>query len=60
MKKTEKISFTKIKGTMSREEMKKIMAGSMAGYCPPDTRWCASGNSCVDSYTYSQLHCTFP
>jgi hypothetical protein len=60
MKKTEKINFTKIKGTMSREEMKAIMAGSMAGYCPTGTQWCASGNACLEPYEWSQRHCTFP
>lgn len=45
---TKKLSFSEIKGVLSRDEMRKIMAGSgESAYCSPTSmNSCPSGLSC--------------
>lgn len=44
--KTEKMSFKNIKDVLSRDEMKKIMAGSgdLCGMCGPNRNWACASN----------------
>ena len=47
--KTKKLSFQNIKGVLSRDEMKQIMAGSCSGACCVKT--------CNDQRSYNVVSC---